>query len=138
MDLNVDRLKEVLKSVGCEIIGQGREYYIMLPDNFPWYGDNVKDRNNSRIIASVKLSWGEWKWTDAWPTPSINVWNNEPFGVEMRTGPLGMSTGALNELNDSNYEQIASWHQNKIGEVSRVAKKFRQMELEYQSKEYEV
>lgn len=47
-------------------------------------------------------------------------------------------TGALNELNDSNYEQITGWLQNKIGEVSRVAKKFRQMELEYQTKEYEV
>ena len=54
MDLNVDRLKEVLKSVGCEVQENGAEYYIMLPDNFPWYGNGDRhERNNSRIVAEV-------------------------------------------------------------------------------------
>lgn len=139
MDLNVDRLTEVLKTVGCEIIVQGNEYYVMLPDNFPWYsGDNIKDRNSSRIVATITLSWGEWKWTDAWPTPAINVWNNEPFGIEMRKGCVAASSRALDELRDFNYEQIAAWLQNKIGEVGRMAKEFRKKLIEYQSKEYEV
>jgi hypothetical protein len=137
VDLNVDRLKEVLKSVGCEVQEQSTEYYIMLPDNFPWYGDHDKhERNNSRIVAEVSCSFGDWKWTEAWPWPDIRTWNDEPLGIEMRRGLV--YTGALNELNDSNYEEIANWLQNKIGEVSRVAKKFRKMELEYHSKGYEV
>lgn len=137
MDLNVDRLKEVLKSVGCEISDQSSEYYIMLPDNFPWYGEHDRhERNNSRIVAAASCSYGDWKWSEAWPWPDIRTWNDEPLGIEMRRGLV--YTGALNELNDSNYEQIAAWLQNKIGEVSRVAKKYRKMLLEYQSKEYEV
>lgn len=137
MDLNVDRLKEVLKSVGCEISEQSNEYYIMLPDNFPWYGENDKyERNNSRIVAEVSCSFGDWKWTEAWPCCDINTYNDEPLGIIMRRGLV--YTGALNELNDSNYEEIANWLQNKIGEVSRVAKKYRKMLLEYQTKDYEV
>lgn len=139
MDLNVDRLKEVLKSVGCEGKQQGCDLYIMLPDNFPWYGGGDKhESENSRIIASVTLSWGDWKFSDAWPMPDIRSWNDEPLGIEMRKGPLGMSTGALNALNEFNYKQITSWLQNKIGEVAKKAKEYRRMLLEYQSKEYEV
>lgn len=137
MDLNVDRLKEMLKSVGCEVQEQSTEYYIMLPANFPWYGDRDKhERNNSRIVAEVSCSSGGWKWTEAWPWCDIRTWNDEPLGIEMRRGLT--YTGALNELNDSNYEEIAAWLHRKIGEVSRVAKKFRQMELQYKCKEYEV
>lgn len=137
MDLNVDRLKEVLKSVGCEVHEQGAEYYIMLPDNFPWYGNgDSHERDDSRIVAVVECSFGDWKWTEAWPLVDIRTWNDEPLGVMMRRGEA--YTGDLNELNDSNYEEIAAWLQNKIGEVSKVAKKYRKMLLEYQSKEYEV
>lgn len=120
MDLNVDRLKEVLKSVGCEVQEQSREYYIMLPDNFPWYGNTDKhERNNNRIVAEVALTHDDWKWTEAWPWPDIRTWNDEPLGIEMRRGLV--YTGALNELNDSNYEEIAAWLTKKIGEVSKVA-----------------
>lgn len=137
MDLNVDRLKEVLKSVGCEVQEQRAEYYIMLPDNFPWCGnEDSHERNNSRIVAEVACSFGDWKWTEAWPCCDIQTWNDEPTGIMMRRGSA--YTGALNELNDSNYEQLAAWLQNKIGEVSRVAKEYRKMLLEYQSKKYEV
>lgn len=136
MDLNVDRLKEVLKTVGCEVHEQGAEYYIMLPDNFPWYGEHDRhERNNSRIVAEVTLSFGDWKWTEAWPWCDIHTYNDEPLGIMMRRGLV--YTGALNELNDSNYEEIAAWLTKKIGEVSKVAKKYRKMLLEYQSKEYE-
>lgn len=120
MGLNFDRLKEVLKSVGCEVQEQSREYYIMLPDNFPWYGNTDKlERNNSRIVAEVALTDDDWKWTEAWPWPDIRTWNDEPLGIEMRRGLV--YTGALNELNDSNYEEIAAWLTKKIGEVSKVA-----------------
>lgn len=139
MDLNVDRLKEVLNSVGCEGKQQGSDLYIMLPANFPWYGGGDKpESENSRIIASVTLSRGDWKFSDAWPMPDISSFQDEPLGVVMTKDPLGMSTGALNALNDFNYEEIANWLQNKIGEVSKMSKEFRKRELEYQSKEYEV
>jgi len=139
MDLTVDRLKEVLESVGCEFQVQSTECYILLPDNFPWYGDGDRhERNNSRIIACVTLSWSDyWKWTDAWPQPVIRSYNDEPLGIEMRRGPMGFRTGVLNELNDFNCEEIAAWLQNKIGEVSRMAKEYRKLELEYQMKDYE-
>jgi hypothetical protein len=55
----------------------------------------------------------------------------------MRRVPMGSRTGVLNELNDYNYEEIVAWLQNKIGEVSRMAKEYRKLELEYQMKDYE-
>ena len=139
MDLNVERLKEVLKSVGCDSKVSGTEMYVLMPDNFPWYGGNDKhETENSRIIATVTLSWGDWKWTDAWPMPLIRTWDDEPLGVEMRKGPPGTSNGALNELNDFNYDEIANWLQNKIGEISKMTKEYRRKLLEYQMKDYEV
>ena len=54
MDLNVDRLIEAIRSVGCDAKQQGTEYYIMMPGNFPWYGDkDVHEIVNSRIVASI-------------------------------------------------------------------------------------
>lgn len=136
MDLNVDELIEAIRSVGCDAKQQGTEYYIMMPSNFPWYGDrDVHEIENSRIIASISVSG---KWSDAWPTPDIRTWEDEPLGVEMRKGPLGCRSGALDALSNFNYEQVTTWLHNKIGEVSNVTKKYRRMLLEYQSKEYEV
>lgn len=136
MDLNVDELIEAIRSVGCDAKQKGTEYYIMMPSNFPWYGDrDVHEIENSRIIASISVSG---KWSDAWPTPDIRTWEDEPLGVEMRKGPLGCRSGALDALSNFNYEQVTTWLHNKIGEVSNVTKKYRRMLLEYQSKEYEV
>lgn len=136
MDLNVDRLIEAIKSVGCDAKQQGTEYYIMMPDNFPWYGENDKhESENSRIVAAVSVSG---KWNDAWPMPDIRTWNDEPLGVEMRKGPLGCSNGALDALSNFNYEQVTNWLHNKIGEVSKMAKEYRRKLLEYQMKDYEV
>jgi hypothetical protein len=69
--------------------------------------------------------------------PDIRSWNDEPLGIEMRRGPMDSRTEVLNELNDFNYEEIVAWLQNKIGEVSRMAKEYRKLELEYQMKDYE-
>ena len=136
MDLNVDRLIEAIKSVGCDAKQQGTEYYIMMPDNFPWYGENGKhESENSRIIAAISVSG---KWNDAWPRPDIRTWNDEPLGVEMRKGPLGCSNGALDALSNFNYEQVTNWLHNKIGEVSKMAKEYRRRLLEYKMKDYEV
>ena len=136
MDLNVDRLIEAIKSVGCDAKQQGTEYYIMMPDNFPWYGENdPHESENSRIIAAISVSG---KWNDAWPRPDIRTWNDEPLGVEMRKGPLGCSNGALDALSNFNYEQVTNWLHNKIGEVSKMAKEYRRRLLEYQMKDYEV
>ena len=136
MDLNVDRLIEAIRSVGCDAKQQGTEYYIMMPGNFPWYGDkDVHEIENSRIIASISVSG---KWSDAWPMPDIRIWENEPLGVEMRKGPLGCRSGALDALSNFNYEQVTNWLHNKICEVSNKAKEYRRMLLEYQSKDYEV
>lgn len=136
MDLNVDRLIEAIRSAGCDAKQQGTEYYIMMPANFPWYGDrDVHEVENSRIIASISVSG---KWSDAWPTPDIRTWEDEPLGVEMRKGPIGCSSGALNALCNFNYKQVTTWLHNKIGEVSKVTKEYRRKLLEYQSKDYEV
>ncbi len=40
-------------------------------------------------------------------------------------------------LKNFDYEQIATWLQSKIGEVSEKAKECRKLMIAYQSKEYE-
>lgn len=136
MDLNVDRLIEAIKSVGCDAKLSGTEYYIMMPSNFPWYGcKDVRDIENSRIVAAISVSG---KWSDAWPMPLIKTWNDEPLGIEMRKGTLGCRSGALDALSNFNYEQVTNWLHNKIGELSKVTKEYRRMLLEYHSKDYEV
>ena len=139
MGLNVEKLKAVLKSVGCEGKQAGTELYVMMPDNFPWYGDNdMHERSNSRIVATVSLSFGFWEFTEVWPTPDIRMWEGEPLGVEMRRGLVQNRNDAISELKNLDYEQLAAWLTNKIGEISKKTKAYRKLALNYQSKDYEV
>ena len=137
MNLDIEKLKQVVESLGCEMKRVGfRELYVMLPANFPWYGkDNVQECDNSRIIAAATLSIGTWDWTDAvWPMPDIHIEHGKPLGIVMRKNGLHSAGSTLRNFS---YEQIADWLQKKIGEVSEKAKECRKLMLAYQSKEYE-
>lgn len=139
MSLQSEEIIAAVESIGCSVVlSRGDMYYILLPDNFPWYGNNVNVHKNSRIIASITWEQGEWKWNDAWPTPYIRIENGEPLGVELRKGSICACADALNALRKCNYEQLVTWFQNKIDEVSKMTKEYRRKVLEYHSKDYEV
>jgi hypothetical protein len=138
LGLNVDKLKAMLKTIGCKGKQSGCHFYIMLPDNFPWYGGDKYESETSRTIAVVSLQFGVWVFTDVWPTPDIRSWIDEPLGIEMREGSIDAHDGAMDALKNFDCEQFKTWLENKIGEVSKVAKKFRKLSLNYCSKDYVV
>lgn len=133
--MDIEKLEQAVESVGCALhISDISIACIMLPDSFPWFGADISEtrRKNSRIIARVTLNgYGcEWK---VWAKPVINMWLNQPLGIEMREND---SREAL-LLKNFSYEQIAAWLQSKIGEVSEKAKEYRKMMIACQSKEFE-
>jgi len=139
MGLSVDKLKAMLKSIGCEGKQSDYNFYIMLPDCFPWYGGGDKhESENSRIIATVTLRFGVWDFTEVWPMPDIRSWNDEPLGVEMRKGSIDLTNGAMDALKNFDLEQVKTWLENKIGEVGIKAKAYRKLSLNHCSKDYEV
>lgn len=128
MSLDVEKLTQVVESLGCAIKKVGfRELYVMMPINFPWYGKGyVQHCDNSRIIAAATLTIGTWDWTDAWTIPDIHIENGKPLGIEMRRKGLYIAGGTLRSFN---YEELADWLTEKIGEVSNKAKEFHKMVL---------
>ena len=141
MNLDIEKLKQIVESEGCTLIKSFQSgylmaaYCIMLPDSFPWYGvDFDKERiKQSRIIARIEIHNQDCIWT-VWSEPVIHTCPNKPpLGIEM------VDNGSREEplLKNYSYEQIAAWLQSKIGEVSKKAKECRKLTLAYQSKEYE-
>ena len=137
--MDIEKLEQTVESVGCTLhkstlAGVITSCCIMLPDSFPWYGADWSEtkRKNSRIVARVEIYSHSCKWK-TWSRPDINVCVNEPLGIEMLEND---SRDAL-LLKDFSYEQIATWLQSKIGEVSKKAKELRKLMIAYQSKEYE-
>ena len=131
--MGIEKLKQAVESVGCTLRNSFKAtYMIMLPDRFPWYGaDFDKIRKNSQIIARVEIHSQGCKWK-VWSVPSINIRLNTP-GIEMVEND---SREAL-LLKNFSYEQIATWLEEKIGEVSKKAKECRKLMITRQSKEYE-
>lgn len=136
--MDIEKLQQTVESVGCTlhkstIAGVITTCCIMLPDSFPWYGEDFVDkiRKNSRIVARVEIHSQGCKWK-VWTVPSINIRLNTP-GIEMVEND---SRDAL-LLKNSSYEQIAAWLVEKIGEVSEKAKECRKLMIAYKSKEYE-
>ena len=137
--MDIEKLQQTVESVGCTLhkstlAGVIKTCCIMLPDSFPWYGADWSEtkRKNSRIVARVEIHSHSCKWK-VWSKPVINVYSNEPLGIEMLEDD---SLQAL-LLKDFSYEQIATWLQSKIGEVSKKAKELRKLMIAYQSKECE-
>lgn len=133
--MDIEKLRQTVESVGCTLRtsfhSEIETIYILLPDRFPWYGaDFDKIRKNSQIIARVEIRSQECKWK-VWTVPSINNRLNTP-GIEMVNDDA--SEALL--LKNSNYEQIATWLVEKIGEVSKKAKECRKLMIACQSKEY--
>lgn len=133
--MDIEKLQQTVESVGCTlhrstIAGVICSCCIMLPDSFPWYGADLE--KNSRIVARVEIHNHSCKWK-TWSKPVINVCVNELLGIEMHEDD---PRDAL-LLKNSNYEQIAAWLVEKIGEVSKKAKECRKLMIERQSKEYE-
>lgn len=140
--MDIEKLEQAVESVGCTLYrsllaGVLTSCCIMLPDSFPWYGDDFCGRRkNSRIVARVVIHskihsyCDKWK---VWGTPVINICQNEPLGIEMQENDSGEAL----LLKNFDYEQIATWLQSKIGEVSEKAKECRKLMIAYQSKEYE-
>ena len=133
--MDIEKLEQAVESVGCALRNSfNSTYIIMLPDRFPWYGEDFdKIRKNSQIIARVEIHSHSCKWM-VWPEPVINVCQDKPLGIEMRENDSGEALS----LKDFSYEQIATWLQSKIGEVSAKAKECRKLMIACQSKEYEV
>lgn len=137
--MDIEKLQQTVESVGCTlhkstIAGVIKTCCIMLPDSFPWYGVDWSEtkRKNSRIVARVEIYSHSCEWR-TWSKPVIKVYLNEPLGIEMQEND---SRDAL-LLKDFSYEQIATWLQSKIGEVSEKAKELRKLMIAYKSKEYE-
>ena len=137
--MDVEKLEQAVESVGCTlhkstIAGVITTCCIMLPDRFPWYGADKSEtkRKNSRIVARIEIHSHSCKWK-TWSKPVINVYSNEPLGIEMQEND---SCDAL-LLKDFSYEQIATWLVEKIGEVRKKAKECRKLMITRQSKEYE-
>ena len=137
--MDIEKLQQTVESVGCTLRIPFRleirtTCLILLPDSFPWYGADRSEtkRKFSRIVARVEIHSHSCKWK-TWSTPVINVYSNEPLGIEMQEND---SRDAL-LLKSFSYEQIATWLQSKIGEVSKKAKELRKLMIAYQSKEYE-
>ena len=136
--MDIEKLQQTVESVGCTlhkstIAGVIKTCCIMLPDSFPWYGADMSEtkRKNSRIVARVEIHSHSCKWK-VWSKPVIKGLD-ELLGIEMLEDD---SLQAL-LLKDFSYEQIATWLQSKIGEVSKKAKESRKLMIAYQSKEYE-
>ena len=137
--MDIEKLEQTVESVGCTLhkstlAGVLTSCCIMLPDSFPWYGADKSEtkRKYSRIVARVEIHSHSCKWK-TWSKPVINVYSNEPLGIEMQEND---SRDAL-LLKSFSYEQIATWLVEKIGEVSEKAKELRKLMIAYQSKEYE-
>ena len=136
--MDIEKLQQTVESVGCTlhkstIAGVITTCCIMLPDSFPWYGDDFRGRRkDSRIVARAEIHSQDCKWK-TWSKPVINICQNEPLGIEMHEND---SRDAL-LLKNSSYEQIAAWLVEKIGEVSEKAKECRKLMIAYKSKEYE-
>ena len=137
--MDIEKLQQTVESVGCTLhkstlAGVITSCCIMLPDSFPWYGADWSEtkRKNSKIVARVEIHSHSCKWK-TWSRPDINVCVNEPLGIEMLEDD---SHDAL-LLKSFSYEQIATWLQSKIGEVSKKSKELRKLMIAYQSKEYE-
>ena len=136
--MDIEKLEQTVESVGCTlhkstIAGVICSCCIMLPDRFPWYGaDFDKIRKNSRIVARVEFYSHSCKWK-TWSKPVINVCVNKLLRIELQEN---VPREAL-LLKNYSYEQIATWLQSKIEEVSKKAKELRKLMITYQSKEYE-
>ena len=137
--MDIEKLEQTVESVGCTLhkstlAGVIKTCCIMLPDSFPWYGADKSEtkRKYSRIVARVEIHSHSCKWR-TWSKPVINVYSNEPLGIEMQEND---SRDAL-LLKSFSYEQIAAWLQSKIDEVSAKAKECRKLMIAYKSKEYE-
>ena len=131
--MDIEKLKQAVESVGCTLRNSFKStYMIMLPDRFPWYGEDFdKIRRNSQIIARVEIHSQGCKWK-VWTVPSINIRLNTP-GIEM----VNDDAHEALLLKNYSYEQIATWLEEKIGEVSKKAKECRKLMIARQSKEYE-
>ena len=122
--MDIEKLEQTVESVGCTLripVEIRTTCLILLPDSFPWYGADMSEtkRKNSRIVARVEINSHSCRWK-TWSEPVINVCQDKPLGIEMRE-----------------YEQIAAWLVEKIGEVSKKAKEYRKLMIAYKSKEYE-
>ena len=136
--MDIEKLQQTVESTVCTLripfrLEIGTTCLILLPDSFPWYGADMSEtkRKNSRIVARVEINSHSCKWK-TWSRPDIKGLD-EPLGIEMLEDD---SRDAL-LLKSFSYEQIATWLQSKIGEVSKKAKELRKLMIAYQSKEYE-
>ena len=137
MGLNVEEVIDAVERIGCKVKNAGKEYWILMPSNFPWYGDDGPEVENSRIVASIDMiKSGDYVVSSAWPFVKLQSWDGEPKGIEMRSTDI---TGSmLDALRKFNVEELVDWLQKKIGEASKMTKEYRRLALNYQSKEYEV
>lgn len=127
MSLTVEKLTQLVKSLGCNLKIMETGYYVMLPINFPWYGKTKPHEcDNSRIIAYATNAYGPMQWMDVWANVDIrkNPLNDKPLGIMMRSGGTSEAT-----LRDFDEEELTAWLEKKIGEVSQKAKEYHKMVL---------
>ena len=135
--MNIEKLKQIVESVGCEMKQYCTGFFIMLPIKFPWYGKNSDEHEceNSRIIAQVTNVRGSVKWLDTWTVPTINADESNGKALAIKMRKIGRCPMYM--LQDFDSEELTAWLKKKIEEVSMKAKEASKMALTCRSKEYE-
>ena len=135
--MDIEKLQQIVESVGCEMKQYSTWFFIMLPINFPWYGKNSNEHEceNSRIIAQVTNVHGSVMWLDAWTVPTINADESNGKALAIKMRKIGCYPMYL--LQDFDSEELTAWLQKKIEEVSMKAKEASKMAYTCRSKEYE-